>query len=120
MVFEFRKFLDHMRQTGSTTALIKITKETGGYLVVGNRDIKSRILKNHPCLANQIFSIYEVARGHCSGLTPKPIFIDTDVTWNLTTVINSLNSDIKELVSVLQEYKNKLTLSIDKVNNFMC
>lgn len=112
-MIQFRSFLDHMRQTGSTTALIKITKETGGYLIVGDQRIKNIILKDYPCLTYQIFSLHEVAQGCCSGLTPKPIFIDTEVIWKFLSIINELRSEADKFIGMLQESCTKFS-SISK------
>ena len=46
-----KTFVECNRQTGTSTSLINLIKENGGYLIVANNDIKNRRIKDNPELS---------------------------------------------------------------------
>lgn len=75
-----------MRQSGTTSALVKLAKQTGGYIIVSKNDMRQLILRNHPDLKEQIFTLREISSGKYIGLPKKPIFFDTDAVYSIVAV----------------------------------
>ncbi len=75
------RFMIANRQTGSTTALVKIAIETNGYLIVGSKAIANCLIQKHPALnPERVLSIQEIRKGSWS-FDPAPVFIDTTAVW---------------------------------------
>lgn len=77
-------FLEQNRQTGSTTSLIELTKQTNGLLIVGNRNVAYCISRNHPDIKNNILTIHDIETGKARGMRPKQIFFDTTAIQYMT------------------------------------
>lgn len=82
----FKQYIENNRQTGTTTALVKIAIEVKGDIVVGNMNDKNRLLKQYPELHQEhVYTCAEINNLTWNGHKPSPIFFDTDAIWQLLT-----------------------------------
>lgn len=69
-------FLEQNRQTGSTTSLIQLIRQTNGLLVVSSRDVAHCISRKHPDIKNNIITVSDIETGKTRGMAARQIFID--------------------------------------------
>lgn len=97
---EIINFIEQNRQTGSTTQLIK-NIESGGYLVVLNKDQYNYWVEKYPHLKSQIFILNQIKNGKCKGLPRAKLFFDNvtiyEIISNQNKLIKILEKGLKDL-----------------------
>lgn len=90
-----KKFIESNRQTGTSTALIKTVKETGGYLIVAHEEMRSIRIKQNPDLKDHILTAADIKNESYIGIKSRPIFFDTDFVTGLifNHGMNDLNQE---------------------------
>lgn len=78
-----RDFIEHNRQTGTTTALIDAVDRHGGFIVVGFQEEATRIKKEKPFLNGRVFTLQELNSDKWRGKTSGPVFFDTTAVIQL-------------------------------------
>lgn len=107
--YDYKRFIESMRQSGTTAALVKSAKETGGYIIVANEEMKQKILKDHPELSGQIGTLYDISQRKFDNVAKGPIFFDTDAVMGLT---NSSYTQ-KTSTEVNEAPKNQLNVKLN-------
>jgi len=73
-----KEFIEANRQTGTTTALVKAVRETNGYLITGNYEMKWKLLKQYPDIKERILALSDLESYHWKGSPKGPVFFDTE------------------------------------------
>lgn len=76
-----RDFIEHNRQTGSTTIAIESALKHGAYYIVTNYSQKQLYNKKHPHL--KIFTVTELESERFVGYDKCPVIIDPSVIYQL-------------------------------------
>jgi hypothetical protein len=76
-------FISRNRQTGTTTALVRLLDNCIGYLIVGSEHEADRIKDKYSHLKDNVFSIRKVISGGCCGLASGRVFFDTTAVYEI-------------------------------------
>lgn len=110
------QFIEQNRQTGSTTALINLISKEGGYLIVGKQQTADLLIRQHPLLKKQIFSLINLR----PGMTKMKVFFDTDAVAYISNKSFQLPAIKIETEILTKQINVKLTeddvKSIDDIN----
>ncbi len=112
----FREFIEHNRQTGSTTIAIESALKHNAYFIVINHMQKQLYNKKYPHL--KIYTIYELESGRFVGNDKCPIIIDPSVVFQLCSEFDDKPEPSKEIITN-QPLNNQVNvkLSDDQLNS---
>ena len=91
------QFIEQNRQTGTTTALLKLAIETNGYLIVSTHEIRNHLynkMNDNDRLSCRIITLNELKSVSFRGINMKkaPVYFDTDAVLMIKNDVNVINN----------------------------